>query len=52
MIHIGCDPATFARDLFAWGEAGYVVEHMALIDAFPNTHHFEVLTSLIPAHGK
>ena len=52
VIHIGCDPATFARDLFAWGEAGYVVEHMALIDAFPNTHHFEVLTSLIPAYGK
>lgn len=49
VIHIGCDPATFARDLAAWGEAGYTVERMALIDAFPNTHHFEVLTSLIPA---
>lgn len=49
VIHIGCDPATFARDLAAWGESGYVVERMALIDAFPNTHHFEVLTSLIPA---
>lgn len=48
-IHIGCDPATFARDLAAWGEAGHVVERMALIDAFPNTHHFEVLTSLVPA---
>lgn len=49
VIHIGCDPATFARDLSAWGESGYVVERMALIDAFPNTHHFEVLTSLVPA---
>lgn len=52
VIHVGCDPATFARDLSAWGEAGYVVERMALIDAFPNTHHFEVLTSLVPAPGK
>ena len=49
VIHIGCDPATFARDLATWGEAGYVVERMALVDAFPNTHHFEVLTSLVPA---
>lgn len=49
VIHIGCDPATFARDLAAWGEAGYVIERMALVDAFPNTHHFEVLTSLVPA---
>lgn len=48
VIHIGCDPATFSRDLAAWGGCGYVVERMALIDAFPNTHHFEVLTSLIP----
>ena len=52
VIHIGCDPATFARDLASWGECGYVVERMALIDAFPNTHHFEVLTSLIPAPGE
>lgn len=49
IVHIGCDPATFARDLAAFGEHGYVLEHMALIDAFPNTHHFEVLASLIPA---
>ncbi|MCQ4623746.1 class I SAM-dependent RNA methyltransferase [Corynebacterium sp. CCUG 70398] len=49
VIHIGCDPATFTRDLATWGAAGYVVERMALIDAFPATHHFEVLTSLVPA---
>ncbi|EFK53807.1 TRAM domain-containing protein [Corynebacterium genitalium ATCC 33030] len=49
VIHVGCDPATFTRDLATWGAAGYVVERMALIDAFPATHHFEVLTSLVPA---
>ena len=49
VIHIGCDPATLARDLAAWGDSGYVVERMALVDAFPMTHHFEVLVSLVRA---
>ncbi len=49
VIHIGCDPATFARDLATFSDHGYVVERMALVDAFPNTHHFEVLASLVPA---
>ncbi|WIM68973.1 TRAM domain-containing protein [Corynebacterium breve] len=46
IIHIGCDPATLARDLSDWGEAGYRVKKMAIIDAFPNTHHFEVMVEL------
>ncbi len=46
VIHVGCDPSTFARDLADWGEAGYRVNRMALIDAFPNTHHFEVMAEL------
>ena len=50
IIHVGCDPATFARDLSYFGEQGYVVKRMKLIDAFPNTHHFEVLAVLEPAN--
>lgn len=46
VIHIGCDPATLSRDLSEWGGAGYRVRRMALIDAFPNTHHFEVIVDL------
>lgn len=46
VIHIGCDPATFARDLGAWAAAGYRVKRMMLIDAFPNTHHFETVALL------
>lgn len=46
VIHVGCDPATFSRDLADWGEAGYKVKRMAVIDAFPNTHHFEVIAEL------
>lgn len=48
VIHIGCDPATFARDLGAWHEGGYGVKRLGLIDAFPNTHHFETIAVLEP----
>ena len=48
VIHIGCDPATLARDLGSWAREGYTVARMALIDAFPNTHHFEVIALLEP----
>lgn len=50
IIHVGCDPATFARDLASFGEAGYAVKRMTLIDAFPATHHFESIAMLEPAH--
>lgn len=46
VIHIGCDPATLARDLGAWGGEGFRVRRMLLIDAFPATHHFETLVEL------
>lgn len=48
VIHIGCDPATFSRDLAAWQAAGYAARSMVLIDAFPNTHHFETIALLEP----
>ncbi|TNL99450.1 class I SAM-dependent RNA methyltransferase [Corynebacterium tapiri] len=44
VVHIGCDPATFSRDLGYWLEAGYSCTEMVLIDAFPGTHHFEVIS--------
>mgnify|MGYP001039787817 FL=1 len=46
IIHIGCDPATFARDVGLFGRQGFVVKQMRLIDAFPQTHHFEVVAAL------
>ena len=48
VIHVGCDPATFSRDLAAWGNGGYRVKRMELLDAFPATHHFEVVALLEP----
>lgn len=52
VIHIGCDPATLARDLAAWGRGGYAVSRMMLVDAFPATHHFETLVLLEPGAPK
>lgn len=46
VIHIGCDPATFARDIATWGANGYEISKLALLDAFPGTHHFEVIAEL------
>ena len=48
VVHVGCDPATFARDLSLWHSAGYKPEKMALINAFPGTHHFEVIALITP----
>lgn len=49
VVHVGCDPATFARDLAAWAEAGYKASSLALFNAFPGTHHFEMMALLEPA---
>ncbi|QGU07573.1 putative RNA methyltransferase [Corynebacterium occultum] len=49
VVHVGCDPATFARDIAAWAEHGYQVTRMTVFNAFPGTHHFEVLALLRPA---
>lgn len=51
VIHVGCDPATFARDLAAWEQGGYAIERLAVINAFPGTHHMEAVALLLPALG-
>lgn len=49
VMHVGCDPATFARDLSSWAEHGYRLERLAMVNAFPGTHHFETLALLVPS---
>lgn len=49
VIHIGCDPATFARDARTWTERGYGLEKLALFNAFPGTHHMEAVGLFRPA---
>ena len=48
VIHIGCDPATFATDIWAWSQAGYHLSDIVVVNAFPGTHHFETLGLLQP----
>ncbi|MDO4908412.1 MAG: TRAM domain-containing protein [Corynebacterium sp.] len=41
LVHVGCDPASFARDVRRWVDQGYRLERVILADSFPHTHHFE-----------
>ncbi|MCS7314502.1 MAG: class I SAM-dependent RNA methyltransferase [Bryobacteraceae bacterium] len=43
---VGCDPATLARDLALLVAGGYRLEHLTLLDLFPQTHHLEVVAAL------
>lgn len=46
IIHIGCDPAAFARDLGLYRNAGYQPRELRVFDAFPATHHVECVVLL------
>ncbi|WP_062988985.1 class I SAM-dependent RNA methyltransferase [Nocardia anaemiae] len=46
IVHIGCDPASFARDLGLYRSAGYHLADLRAFDAFPATHHVECLALL------
>ncbi|WP_460720577.1 class I SAM-dependent RNA methyltransferase [Nocardia heshunensis] len=46
IIHIGCDPAAFARDVGLYRAAGYEPRALRVFDAFPGTHHIECITLL------
>ncbi|WP_330256704.1 class I SAM-dependent RNA methyltransferase [Nocardia sp. NBC_00565] len=46
IIHVGCDPASFARDLGLYQAAGYHLAALRAFDAFPATHHVECLALL------
>ncbi|MGO4612817.1 class I SAM-dependent RNA methyltransferase [Nocardia sp. 2YAB30] len=46
IIHVGCDPAAFARDVGLYRAAGYRLADLRAFDAFPATHHVECLALL------
>ncbi|WP_036571110.1 class I SAM-dependent RNA methyltransferase [Nocardia sp. BMG51109] len=48
IVHVGCDPASFARDIGCYHESGYRVTRLRAFDAFPATHHVECLALLEP----
>lgn len=41
--YVSCDPATFARDLRSFATAGYQLTRLLAFDAFPMTHHVELV---------
>ena len=46
VVHIGCEAASFARDIGIYLGHGYTVEKIRVFDAFPLTHHTECVALL------
>ncbi|WP_018600509.1 class I SAM-dependent RNA methyltransferase [Mycobacterium sp. 155] len=46
VIHIGCEAASFARDVSLYRKHGYAVEELRVFDSFPLTHHVECVAVL------
>jgi tRNA/tmRNA/rRNA uracil-C5-methylase (TrmA/RlmC/RlmD family) len=46
VIHIGCEAASFARDVGLYRSHGYAVEEVRVFDSFPLTHHVECVAVL------
>lgn len=46
VIHIGCEAASFARDIGLYRKQGYTVEELRVFDSFPLTHHVECVAIL------
>jgi tRNA/tmRNA/rRNA uracil-C5-methylase (TrmA/RlmC/RlmD family) len=43
IVHVGCDPASFARDVALYVGNGYRLDELRAFDAFPLTHHVECI---------
>lgn len=52
VLHVGCDPATAARDAAAFVRNGYRPDSVTVVDAFGLTHHVEVLVRYVRDTGK
>ncbi|OBG32133.1 class I SAM-dependent RNA methyltransferase [Mycobacterium sp. E3198] len=46
VVHIGCEAASFARDIGLYRAHGYAVDKIKVFDAFPLTHHTESVALL------
>ena len=46
VVHVGCEAASFARDIGLYRGHGYAVEEIRVFDAFPLTHHTECFALL------
>jgi tRNA/tmRNA/rRNA uracil-C5-methylase (TrmA/RlmC/RlmD family) len=48
IAYVSCDPATLARDISLFCASGWTLEALRAFDAFPMTHHVELLATLTP----
>ncbi|HEY1569869.1 MAG TPA: class I SAM-dependent RNA methyltransferase [Pseudonocardiaceae bacterium] len=46
IVHIGCEAASFARDVGLYQRHGYAVDKISVFDSFPLTHHIECVALL------
>ena len=46
IVHIGCEAASFARDIGLYQRHGYAVDKVSVFDSFPLTHHIECVALL------
>ena len=45
-LYISCNPVTFVRDLKTFGNRGYGIEEIEIVDQFPKTSHVETVVLL------
>lgn len=48
IAYVSCDPASFARDLGYFHQAGWEVAGLRAFDLYPHTHHLETVALLTP----
>ena len=46
LIYISCGPSTYCRDIKPMLDNGYKIEKLYLLDNFPSTYHFEIISKL------
>lgn len=47
IVAVSCNPATLARDLELFAEAGYITQRVTPVDMFPQTAHIEAVATLL-----
>lgn len=48
IAYVSCDPASFARDVGYFQQAGWGLERLRAFDLYPHTHHMEAVALLTP----
>ena len=48
VAYVSCDPASFARDVGYFRQAGWELDGLRAFDLYPHTHHMETVALLTP----